>query len=135
MSKRSHDESGEPAESTCDDAAVDDDAVSEVRENASGAKQIRAIAETYAALGDPTRLRILEALSLRELCVYDLSEVVGVSQSAVSHQLRVLRQLDLVSYERDGKRAIYRLADDHVRTMLAQGAEHVAGRVGGESDE
>jgi DNA-binding transcriptional ArsR family regulator len=68
--------------------------------------------------------RILEALGFEHLCVCDLAEVCGISQSGVSHQLRLLRDLGLVAYERDGNRAVYRLADDHVLVLLAQGLEH-----------
>lgn len=78
----------------------------------------------FAALGDGTRVRILLALAHGDLCVCDLAEVAGVSESAVSHQLRLLRDLRLVAWERDGKRAVYRLADDHVRDLLAIGLAH-----------
>ena len=67
---------------------------------------------------------MLEALSLGELCVCDLAEIVGVSQSGVSHQLRLLRDRGLVAYRRDGQRAVYRLADEHVRVLIASGLEH-----------
>jgi DNA-binding transcriptional ArsR family regulator len=78
----------------------------------------------FSALADPTRLRIVDALGIEELCVCDLAEVCGISQSGVSHQLRMLRDLGLVAYRREGNRAVYRLADDHVLTLLAQGLEH-----------
>lgn len=78
----------------------------------------------FAALADPTRVRMLLALAREPLCVCDLAGVAGVTQSAVSHQLRTLRLLDLVTWERDGKRAVYRLADDHVRVLLEIGLQH-----------
>lgn len=78
----------------------------------------------FSALADSTRFRILDALAREELCVCDLAEIAGVSQSGVSHQLRLLRDRGLVSYRRDGQRAVYRLADDHVRTLIAVGLEH-----------
>jgi DNA-binding transcriptional ArsR family regulator len=81
-------------------------------------------------MSDPTRLRILSALACEELCVCDIASLTGVSQSAVSHQLRLLRQLDLVAFERLGRRAVYRLADDHVRTLLEIGREHAEERGG-----
>ena len=84
----------------------------------------RRAADIFSALSDPTRLRILRALDVGELCVCDLAAVAGVSQSAVSHQLRILRDRDLVSFRREGKRAVYRLADEHVRTLLGQGFAH-----------
>lgn len=90
---------------------------------ADGARAKRTT-DIFSALSDPTRFRILDALSVEELCVCDLACVTGVSQSAVSHQLRVLRDLDLVSYRREGRRAVYRLADDHVRVLIEQGLEH-----------
>jgi DNA-binding transcriptional ArsR family regulator len=80
----------------------------------------------FAALADPTRARLLLALASGELCVCDLAEIAGVSQSAVSHQLRMLRDLHLVAWTRDGKRAVYRLADDHVRDLLAIGLAHAS---------
>ena len=82
------------------------------------------LADVFRALGDPTRVRLLLSLSRESLCVCDLSEIAGVSESAVSHQLRTLRDLRLVAWERDGKRAVYRLADDNVRDLLAIGLAH-----------
>lgn len=82
------------------------------------------LVDIFRALADPTRIRLLLALSGRELCVCDLAEVSGVSESAVSHQLRMLRDLRLVSWRRDGKRAVYRLADDHVGDLLGIGVAH-----------
>ena len=75
-------------------------------------------------MGDPTRLRLLEALTRGERCVGDLASDSGASQSAVSHQLRILRDRGLVVFSRDGNHAIYRLADEHVRTLLADGLAH-----------
>ena len=87
------------------------------------------LADTFSALGDPARAKILYALAQKELCVCDLAEVVGVTESAVSHQLRVLRALELVKYRRDGRVVYYSLADDHVRSLLAQGLEHAEERL------
>jgi DNA-binding transcriptional ArsR family regulator len=86
---------------------------------------VQLLAETFRTLGDPSRLRIVHALALRELCVNDLAEAVGMSQSAVSHSLRALRQLRLVRGRRDGKTTWYRLDDDHIGRLLADGFEHV----------
>ncbi len=80
----------------------------------------------FSALADATRFRILESLARGELCVCDLADVVGVSQSATSHQLRLLRDRGLVAHRRDGQRAVYRLADDHVRMLIGVGLEHAA---------
>jgi len=86
------------------------------------------LADTFSALGDPARAKILYALAQEELCVCDLAEVVGVTESAVSHQLRILRALGLVKYRRDGRVVYYSLADDHVRSLLAQGLDHAEER-------
>ena len=75
-------------------------------------------------LGDPTRVRIVHALSLNELCTSDLASVVAMSESAVSHQLRTLRQLHVVKSRREGKLVFYSLNDDHVRSLFQQGLEH-----------
>ena len=83
------------------------------------------IAELFKAFADPTRVQILSQLLNRELCVGDISEAIDLSQSAVSHQLRTLKQLHLVKFRREGKNLLYSLADDHVRTILQMGLEHV----------
>ena len=92
----------------------------------AGEQEITRTTAIFSALADPTRLRIVEALSREELCVCDLSSLAGVSQSGVSHQLRILRDRGLVAYRREGNRAVYRLADDHVRDLLAIGIEHAS---------
>ena len=84
-----------------------------------------AIAELFKAFGDPTRLEILSLLLQQERCVGDIAESISLSQSAVSHQLRLLKQLHLIKYRREGKNILYSLADDHVRTILEMGLEHV----------
>ncbi len=83
------------------------------------------LAETFRALGDPTRVRILDALAGAELCVCDLAAIVGLSQSAVSHQLRVLRSLRLVRARRAGRMAFYALDDHHIVQLFEQGLRHV----------
>ncbi|MDA2916315.1 metalloregulator ArsR/SmtB family transcription factor [Nitrospinae bacterium AH_259_B05_G02_I21] len=84
------------------------------------------LAEIFRALGDPTRVRILHALAASELCVCDLAAILGMSQSAVSHQLRLLRSLRLVRHRREGRMVYYALDDDHIEKLLAQGLDHVA---------
>lgn len=84
------------------------------------------VSELFKAMSDPTRLRILFSLLPGEMCVCDITELVDVTQSAVSHQLRVLKQAGLVRYRREGKTMYYSIADDHVATMLATGLEHIA---------
>ena len=83
------------------------------------------LADLFKVFGDTTRIKILYALMGTERCVADIAELVGATQSAVSHQLRTLKQARLVKFQRDGKNVIYALSDDHVYTMLAQGMTHV----------
>ena len=83
------------------------------------------LADLFKTFGDTTRIKILYALTESEMCVCDIAEIVGTSQSAVSHQLRTLKQSRLVKFRRDGKSVMYSLADDHVHTMIAQGMSHV----------
>ena len=83
------------------------------------------IAELFKAFGDTTRVQILSLLLGKELCVSDISQAIPLSQSAVSHQLRLLKQMHLIKYRRDGKNILYSLADDHVQTILQMGLEHV----------
>ena len=88
-------------------------------------KVAQRVAETFKVLGDTTRVKILRALLTQELCVCDVSAVVGMGQSAVSHQLRALRNARLVKYRREGKMVWYSLDDEHIAGLLAQGIEHV----------
>ena len=83
------------------------------------------VADLFKAFSDTTRIKILYALFESELCVNDIAQVVGLSQSAVSHQLRLLKASKLVKFRREGKAIYYSLDDDHVRTMIALGMEHV----------
>lgn len=83
------------------------------------------LSELFKTLGDPTRIRLMDALSKAEFCVCDLAELLGLSQSATSHQLRVLRNNHLVKYRREGKMAYYSLDDDHVLGLYSQGLEHI----------
>lgn len=83
------------------------------------------LADLFKVFGDTTRIKILYALMEREMCVADIAELIGASQSAVSHQLRTLKQARLVKFQRDGKNVIYSLSDDHVYTVLAQGMTHI----------
>jgi DNA-binding transcriptional ArsR family regulator len=109
----------------CEVNCIHDEAVKAVREAMFSDDIAISLAELFKALGDPTRVKILFSLMTRELCVCDLSAVIGVSDSAVSHQLKILRTLRLVKFRRDGKILYYSLADDHVEKLFAQGLEHV----------
>lgn len=88
-------------------------------------EELQDLAELFKVFGDGTRLKILYVLLCSEMCVYDIAAVLGMSQSAISHQLRVLKQMDLVKNRRDGKTIFYSLADDHVVTILNQGLDHI----------
>ena len=83
------------------------------------------IAELFKGFADATRVHILYLLVERELCVGDIAEAVQLSQSAISHQLRLLKQMHLIKFRREGKNILYSLADDHVKTILQMGLEHV----------
>jgi len=83
------------------------------------------LASTFKALSDPTRVRIISALSHNEMCVYDLAAAVGISQSAVSHQLRTLREMRLVKFRKEGRHVYYTLDDEHVRSLFDQGLNHI----------
>ena len=87
---------------------------------------IDSIAELFKGFADPTRVHILSLLQEQELCVTEIAEAVELSQSAISHQLRLLKQMHLIKFRREGKNIWYSLADDHVRTILKMGLEHVA---------
>jgi ArsR family transcriptional regulator len=102
--------------------------VSQIRDAMESESTVRDLAETFKALGDPTRTRIVLALSRVELCVHDLAVLLDVTQSAVSHQLRVLRNMRLVHCRKDGKMAYYSLDDEHIEILLAEGLRHVKDR-------
>ncbi len=107
----------------CLEPTLHPEAVAAARAALAGAPVDR-LAETFKVLGDPTRVRLLLALGEGELCVCDLAELLGVTSSAVSHQLRLLRAHRLVRCRREGKLAFYRLDDEHVRTLFEQGRQH-----------
>lgn len=83
------------------------------------------LAELYKVFGDSTRIRILYVLLQSEMCVCDIAAALSMGQSAISHQLRVLKQAKLIKYRREGKTVFYLLADSHVKTMLDQGLSHI----------
>ena len=118
-----------PRPDTNDDACevnvVDARKVTSVRRKMHPAAAVQLLAETFRVLGDPTRVKIVFALAQEELCVCDLATIVGASQSAVSHSLRALRQMDLVRYRKQGKIAYYSLDDDHIAGLIKEGFEHV----------
>ena len=91
----------------------------------SAAERMDELAELFKVFGDTTRIRILYALFEAEMCVCDIAQILNMTQSAISHQLRVLKQARLVRNRREGKQIYYSLADDHVRTIIGQGMDHV----------
>lgn len=117
----------------CDDRVVHMEAVREARLALPVGATLAGMADVFAALGDPTRLRILAAIASRELCVCDLAATVGQTESAVSHQLRMLRSLGLVRSRRDGRLVYYVLDDDHVAALYGQALDHVGHRAQEES--
>ncbi len=110
----------------CDYMHVHQDIVEQVKRALPDEEALYDLAELFKIFGDSTRIRILYVLSESEMCVCDLAQLLGMTQSAISHQLRSLKQCRLVKARRDGKTVFYSLADSHVRTILAQGMEHVA---------
>ncbi len=94
-------------------------------QNIPAKETMEQIAELFKGFADPTRVHILSLLARQERCVTEIAEEVQLSQSAISHQLRILKQMHLIKYRRDGKNLWYSLADDHVKTILQMGLEHV----------
>jgi ArsR family transcriptional regulator len=115
-----------PVDAPCEVIHADPARAAVIRQRLPAAPLAAALAETFKALGDPTRLRLLVALSQAELCVCDLAAMAGISESAASHQLRLLRALRIVGTRRQGRMVLYRLDDDHIARLLSQGLEHVA---------
>lgn len=109
----------------CDLVQIDLARVRKIRSALIAPDAVQGLAETFSALGDPTRVRILDALSHGELCVCDLAAVLGLSQSAVSHQLRLLRGIRLVKPRREGRIVFYSLDDQHIISIFKQTLQHV----------
>ncbi len=109
----------------CDVFHIDPARVAHLRGALIAEPSVQALAETFRVLGDPTRVRLLDALSHGELCVCDLATLVGLSESATSHQLRLLRTLRLVKARRAGRMVFYALDDRHIVTLFKQGLRHV----------
>ena len=100
--------------------SVTEDIVKKIDEKMPPEEELQDLADFFKVFGDATRLKILNVLLCSEMCVYDIATVLGMSQSAISHQLRVLKQMDLVKNRREGKTIFYALADDHISTILSQ---------------
>ncbi len=97
----------------------------EIEEKMPMESELYELADLFKVFGDSTRIKILYVLYENEMCVYDIANFLNMTQSAISHQLRVLKQNRLVKYRKDGKTVLYTLADEHVFTILSQGIEHV----------
>ena len=109
----------------CEIYYVNEDHVRSARQALSPEREILSLAETFKTLGDPTRVKVLQALSVEELCVCDLAKLLGISESATSHQLRVLRNKKLVRYRKEGKMAFYSLDDAHIDVLMKVALQHV----------
>lgn len=109
----------------CDYMHVHEHVVDKVLKNMPAEETLYDLAELYKVFGDTTRIKILYVLFESELCVCDIAQLLNMSQSAISHQLRVLKQSRLVKFRRDGKTVFYSLADDHVKTIIGNGMEHI----------
>ena len=115
----------QPTYTVCRDADSDEAEIHELKSHLIDTPRANRLAEVFKALSDPTRLRIISLLLEHEVCVHTLEAVLGMNQSAISHQLRYLRQLNLVRYRKAGRHVYYALDDDHVRALFAQGLLHV----------
>ena len=109
----------------CEESVVHSDLVSLVREKLPAENDMQDLAELFKLFGDTTRVRILFVLFEVEVCVCDLAETLGMTQSAISHQLKLLKAGGLVKSRRQGKSVFYSLGDSHVRTIIAQGWDHI----------
>lgn len=110
----------------CDLIYVHEDLVKKVRSELPGEDTLYDLTELFRIFGDSTRIRILYVLSASEMCVCDIAALLGMTQSAISHQLKALKNARLVKSRREGKTVFYSLADSHVRTIIDQGMEHVS---------
>lgn len=109
----------------CDCGVIHPEILRKVEESLPDLELLYDLAELFKVFGDSTRIRILYALAESEMCVCDLAKLLDISQSAVSHQLRVLKQAKLVRHRREGKTVYYALADAHVETIINQGMSHI----------
>ena len=108
----------------CEIESIDEKSVDEVKSKMLEDELLFEVSDTFKVFGDSTRLKIMYALSQKELCVCELACVLDMSQSAISHQLRVLRSKNLVKFRKEGKMAYYSLADEHVVKIIEMGIEH-----------
>ena len=109
----------------CDIFQIHEELVKKAEENILDEDRLKELADFFKVFADTTRLRMLSVLFQSEMCVCDLAEVLGMTQSAISHQLRILKQMKLVKNRREGKTVFYSLADGHIQTIMNQGMEHI----------
>lgn len=109
----------------CDITCIHEDKVEDILKVMPEEEKIKELAEFYKVFGDATRVKILYVLLESEMCVCDLAAILKMTQSAISHQLRVLKQMKLVKNRRDGKTVYYSLADGHIQNIISQGMEHI----------
>jgi DNA-binding transcriptional ArsR family regulator len=119
------DEAQEEQNDVCETSFIHESVVAEVRAKMPNEEMLLDLADLFKMFGDSTRVKIISALLNTEMCVCDIAALLGMSKSAISHQLRSLRQTKLVKFRRDGKTVYYSLDDDHVKTIFAQGLLHV----------
>ncbi len=112
-------------EGTCEFMHVHNEIVSKVEQVMPDEQQLLDLSEFFKVFGDSTRIKILYVLSQSEMCVCDIATLLQMGQSAISHQLRILKQMRLVNFRREGKTVFYSLADGHIQTILNQGMEHI----------
>jgi DNA-binding transcriptional ArsR family regulator len=110
----------------CDCSVIHADVVEKVKEKMPDESRLYELADFFKVLGDSTRVKIMWALDLQEMCVCDLAVLLNMTKSAISHQLRALRLANLVRSRREGKIVYYSLADDHVRDIFEKGFEHIS---------
>ena len=115
----------EVQECVCEFMHVHEEIVEKVEKVMPDEQQLLDLSEFFKVFGDSTRIKILYVLSQSEMCVCDIASLLQMGQSAISHQLRVLKQMQLVKFRRDGKTVFYSLSDNHIQTILAQGMEHI----------
>jgi DNA-binding transcriptional ArsR family regulator len=115
----------EDYDDVCKETEIHEDTLKDVKSVLLPFDTILRLSDVFKVLGEPTRMRIIDSLSHCELCVCDLAEILGMTSSAISHHLRVLRNTRLVKYRKEGKSVFYSLDDDHIMQLFQQGLEHI----------
>jgi len=110
----------------CEITCIDHVKVNSVKARLLPEQVMMTLADTFKVLGDPTRARIIHALSLEELCVCDIASLLGTTKSAISHQLRILRNMKVVSFRKEGKIAYYSLNDTHIKNLFSEALNHIS---------